>query len=180
VFYPAPVVHNAANERKMVLMRWSMPPPPRTSGPPVTNIRNTGSGGLATNKQHRRPYARAKDLPSRPYGPKRLETAPGAPQPVDHADQRAWARRAPGWGRLAIRHDACLRRARRCRQIRCEFHGNVRRSAQHDELRAMAPGARLLAMSTNIVVTSYIGITEPKLPRASHLSNVVTFPKKTA
>jgi len=24
-------------------MRWGMPPPPRTSGPPVTNIRNTSS-----------------------------------------------------------------------------------------------------------------------------------------
>ena len=27
----------------MVLMRWGMPPPPRTPGPPVTNIRNTSS-----------------------------------------------------------------------------------------------------------------------------------------
>ena len=27
----------------MTLMRWGMPPPPRTGGPPVTNIRNTSS-----------------------------------------------------------------------------------------------------------------------------------------
>ena len=27
----------------MILMRWGMPPPPRTGGPPVTNIRNTAS-----------------------------------------------------------------------------------------------------------------------------------------
>jgi putative SOS response-associated peptidase YedK len=27
----------------MVTMRWGMPPPPRTGGPPVTNIRNTSS-----------------------------------------------------------------------------------------------------------------------------------------
>jgi DMSO/TMAO reductase YedYZ molybdopterin-dependent catalytic subunit len=27
----------------MILMRWGMPPPPRTGGPPVTNIRNTSS-----------------------------------------------------------------------------------------------------------------------------------------
>ena len=27
----------------MVLMRWGMPPPPKTGGPPVTNIRNTSS-----------------------------------------------------------------------------------------------------------------------------------------
>jgi putative SOS response-associated peptidase YedK len=27
----------------MVLMRWGMPPPSKTGGPPVTNIRNTSS-----------------------------------------------------------------------------------------------------------------------------------------
>src|SRR5467141_3407924 len=41
--YPAPVVRNAGGERELVLMRWGMPPPPRTGGPPVTNIRNTSS-----------------------------------------------------------------------------------------------------------------------------------------
>ena len=41
--YPAPVVRNAGAEREMVMMRWGMPPPPRTGGPPVTNIRNTSS-----------------------------------------------------------------------------------------------------------------------------------------
>jgi putative SOS response-associated peptidase YedK len=39
--YPAPVVRNAGAEREMIMMRWGMPPPPRTGGPPVTNIRNT-------------------------------------------------------------------------------------------------------------------------------------------
>jgi len=39
--YPAPIVRNAGDEREMTLMRWGMPPPPRTGGPPVTNIRNT-------------------------------------------------------------------------------------------------------------------------------------------
>jgi hypothetical protein len=29
-------------------------------------------------------------------------------------------------------------------------------------------------------LTGYIGITEAKLPKEFHLSNVVTFPKKTA
>jgi hypothetical protein len=29
-------------------------------------------------------------------------------------------------------------------------------------------------------LTSYIGITEAKLPKEFHLSNVVAFPKKTA
>src|SRR6201998_875430 len=41
--YPAPVVRNAGDAEEMVLMRWGMPPPPRTGGPPVTNIRNTSS-----------------------------------------------------------------------------------------------------------------------------------------
>jgi len=28
---------------ELTMMRWGMPPPPRTGGPPVTNIRNTSS-----------------------------------------------------------------------------------------------------------------------------------------
>jgi putative SOS response-associated peptidase YedK len=39
--YPAPVIRNAGDERELVMMRWGIPPPPRTGGPPVTNIRNT-------------------------------------------------------------------------------------------------------------------------------------------
>ena len=38
--YPAPVIRNAGDERELTMMRWGMPPPPRTGGPPVTNIRN--------------------------------------------------------------------------------------------------------------------------------------------
>jgi len=42
--YPAPVIHSATDGyRELVMMRWGMPPPPRTGGPPVTNIRNTSS-----------------------------------------------------------------------------------------------------------------------------------------
>jgi putative SOS response-associated peptidase YedK len=37
---PAPVIRNENNEREIVMMRWGMPPPPRTGGAPVTNIRN--------------------------------------------------------------------------------------------------------------------------------------------
>jgi hypothetical protein len=39
--YPAPVIRNTDGGREMVMMRWGMPPPPRTGGPPVTNIRNS-------------------------------------------------------------------------------------------------------------------------------------------
>ena len=51
------------------------------------------------------------------------------PSPAWHANSIAGARDAgvPGWRRRAIRHDACLRRARRRRQIRCELLGNLRR-----------------------------------------------------
>ena len=41
--YPAPVIRNTDGELEMTMMRWGMPPPPRTGGPPVTNIRNTSS-----------------------------------------------------------------------------------------------------------------------------------------
>jgi putative SOS response-associated peptidase YedK len=41
--YPAPVIRNSERGREMVMMRWGMPPPPRTPGQPVTNIRNTVS-----------------------------------------------------------------------------------------------------------------------------------------
>ena len=41
--YPAPVVRNTETGRELTMMRWGMPPPPRTGGPPVTNIRNNSS-----------------------------------------------------------------------------------------------------------------------------------------
>ena len=43
--YSAPVIRNTeeGESRELVMMRWGMPPPPRTGGPPVTNIRNTSS-----------------------------------------------------------------------------------------------------------------------------------------
>jgi putative SOS response-associated peptidase YedK len=41
--YPAPVIRNTDTGTEMTLMRWGMPSPPRTGGPPVTNIRNTAS-----------------------------------------------------------------------------------------------------------------------------------------
>jgi hypothetical protein len=41
--YPAPVIRNVGDAEQMVLMRWGTPPPPKTGGPPVTNIRNTSS-----------------------------------------------------------------------------------------------------------------------------------------
>jgi|SRR5271165_4568087 len=41
--YPAPVIRNMDAGTEMVTVRWGMPPPPRTGGPPVTNIRNTSS-----------------------------------------------------------------------------------------------------------------------------------------
>jgi putative SOS response-associated peptidase YedK len=41
--YPAPVIRNTQVGMELVTMRWGMPPPPRTGGAPVTNIRNTSS-----------------------------------------------------------------------------------------------------------------------------------------
>src|SRR2546429_358965 len=39
--YPAPVIRNTGDGREMTMMRWGMPPPLKTGGPPATNIRNT-------------------------------------------------------------------------------------------------------------------------------------------
>ena len=41
--YPAPVIRNTDAGREMAMMRWGMPPPPSTPGPPVTYMRNTSS-----------------------------------------------------------------------------------------------------------------------------------------
>jgi putative SOS response-associated peptidase YedK len=41
--YPAPVIRNVGAERELTMMRWGMPPPLRSPGVPVTNIRNTSS-----------------------------------------------------------------------------------------------------------------------------------------
>jgi hypothetical protein len=44
--YSAPVIRDSEGGREMVMMRWGMPPPPRTGGPPVTNISgNAGDPG---------------------------------------------------------------------------------------------------------------------------------------
>jgi putative SOS response-associated peptidase YedK len=41
--YEAPVIRTHDAQRELIKMRWGMPPPLRTGGPPVTNIRNTSS-----------------------------------------------------------------------------------------------------------------------------------------
>jgi hypothetical protein len=41
--YPALVIREADGGLELTMIRWGMPPPPRTGGPPVTNIRNTSS-----------------------------------------------------------------------------------------------------------------------------------------
>jgi putative SOS response-associated peptidase YedK len=52
--YPAPVVRNAGGERELIMMRWGMPPPPKSPWPPVTNIRNTSSPPLANMAEARK------------------------------------------------------------------------------------------------------------------------------
>jgi hypothetical protein len=60
--YPAPVIRNTNAGTELAMMRWGMPPPPRTGGPPVTHIRNTSSphwrGWLKPEKSRRVKWAR--------------------------------------------------------------------------------------------------------------------------
>jgi len=73
--YPAPVIRNADAGTEIATMRLGMPPPPRTGGPPVTNIRNShwrmwlkqenrcrGSNGLASEREE------AADADARSHG----------------------------------------------------------------------------------------------------------------
>jgi len=50
-------VRNTDAGREMVLVRWGMPPPLRTPGPPFTNIRNTSS-------PHWRMWLKPPEVPS--------------------------------------------------------------------------------------------------------------------
>ena len=68
--YPAPVVRNTGAGLELSMMRWGMPPP-RTGGPPVTNIRNTSS-------PHWRGWLKPEN---RCLGPGLDCTAPGPPRP---------------------------------------------------------------------------------------------------
>ena len=36
--FPAPVIRNTDTGRELAMMRWGMPPPPRTGGAPVSVI----------------------------------------------------------------------------------------------------------------------------------------------
>jgi putative SOS response-associated peptidase YedK len=56
--YPAPVIPNREIGTEMVTMRWGLPPPPRTVGPPVTNIRNTSSPPQAGEPLLKKPVAK--------------------------------------------------------------------------------------------------------------------------
>ena len=47
--YPAPVVRNVGSEREMVLMRWGMPPPPRTGAMVNTDMSNGNMRGACTH-----------------------------------------------------------------------------------------------------------------------------------
>jgi putative SOS response-associated peptidase YedK len=47
--HPAPAIRNTDTDTEMTLMRWDMPPPPRTGGPPspifATRHHRTGAAG---------------------------------------------------------------------------------------------------------------------------------------
>jgi len=68
-----PVIRNTETGYEMSMMRWGMPPPPRTGGPPVTNIRNTSS-------QHWRGWPKRENrclVPANSFAESAPETNPG-------------------------------------------------------------------------------------------------------
>jgi hypothetical protein len=63
--------------------------------------------------------------------------------------------------------------------ITVEALGLCQETAEAGDCYAPGYDERLLPIKLG-ELTGYIGITEAKLPKEFHLSNVVTFPKKTA
>jgi putative SOS response-associated peptidase YedK len=55
--YPALVIRNTAGGREMAMMRWGMPPPARTGGPPVTYV----FAALARVAEAREPFPRPRE-----------------------------------------------------------------------------------------------------------------------
>jgi putative SOS response-associated peptidase YedK len=76
--YPAPVVRNTDTGRELTMMRWGMPPP-RTGGPPVTDIRNTSS-------PHWRAWLKPENRCLVPFN----SLAEYAPEPNPQTKKRTW------------------------------------------------------------------------------------------
>jgi|SRR6185436_1394274 hypothetical protein len=71
--FPAPVIRYTDTGTEITLMRWGMLPPPRTGGPPVTNIRNTSSCGFCVRLDVRRDDLQS--LGEEQHGPARADHA---------------------------------------------------------------------------------------------------------
>jgi putative SOS response-associated peptidase YedK len=55
--YPAPVVRNTGADRELVMMRWGMPPPLRTGGPPCHQYPQHHLAALARLVKAREPLS---------------------------------------------------------------------------------------------------------------------------
>jgi len=62
--YPAPVIRDTGAGREMVTMRWGMPPPPRTPGPPRSRAGNTVGGPFTAQWQMGQLYQSSKSSSS--------------------------------------------------------------------------------------------------------------------
>jgi HK97 family phage prohead protease len=92
--------------------------------------------------------------------------------------------------RNLILHSDAYGLAFRCHLRNAEISSHVRALAESKAYSECSIGVEILKSETLRIrdsiklptgeLTGYIGITEAKLPKEFHLSNVVTFPKKTA
>jgi hypothetical protein len=93
--YPAPVIRNSG-EREMVMMRWGMPPPPRTGGPCDQHPQHL-LPALARLAQAGEPLLGAVPCPNSPSASVLTRTAPKErPQRIVML-RPAIACRNPGW-----------------------------------------------------------------------------------
>ena len=117
--YPAPVIRESEGGREMVMMRWGMPPPPRTGGAPITNIRNTSS-------PHWRMWLKPENRCPVPVN----SFAEYAPEPNPEIGKKAWCgSRSMRTGRCSRSRAFGLRSTATGGRSQSRYRGRIRSTA---------------------------------------------------
>lgn len=105
----APVVRNGPSGRELVRTRWGMPSPPQFAGPPITNIRNTGSSHwqrwLKPESRCLVPFTSFSEYDDT-ANPKSLKKADGSPHPMAGKKDVVWFAQSSPIFHGSRRHDA--------------------------------------------------------------------------